>query len=92
MASEFAALLRTHRDLTSDALEWFTHHSEVDIEHAEQGLDAIEQYVEYYQLDQKEAADIIDSALQENIYIKYYFGSRAAADANVGSSLGHSAS
>jgi pyrroloquinoline quinone (PQQ) biosynthesis protein C len=81
LASEFALLLAEHRGLTVDALEWFTHHSEVDLEHAEQGLDAIVQYVEYYELEQQEATDIIDSALEENIYLKHYFGSKLAANA-----------
>lgn len=86
LASGFAECLNVHRALTRDALEWFNHHSEVDIEHAEQGLDAIVQYVEFYELEQREAMDIIDSALQENIYLKHYFGAKAAADAKNASS------
>lgn len=79
MASEFAGFLREHRKLPDDALEWFAHHSEADLERAEQGLDAVAEYAEYYQLGIQEAMDIVDSALEENIYLKHYFGARAAA-------------
>jgi pyrroloquinoline quinone (PQQ) biosynthesis protein C len=79
MASDFASFFREHRKLPEEALEWFTRHSEADLEHAEHGLDAVAEYAEYYQLGIQEAMDIVDSALEENIYLKRYFGARAAA-------------
>jgi pyrroloquinoline quinone (PQQ) biosynthesis protein C len=79
MASEFASFLQKYRGLSQDALEWFTHHSEVDLAHAEQGLDAVAEYAEYYELGLQEAIDIADAALEENIYLKRYFGAHTAA-------------
>jgi hypothetical protein len=49
------------------------------LEHAEQGLDAVAEYATYYELELREATDIVDTALEENIYLKRYFGSEAAA-------------
>jgi len=62
LASELAQLLRQPRGLSEQALEWFTHHSEVDLEHAEQGLDAVAEYASYYELELREATDIVDTA------------------------------
>ena len=41
LASRISRALAHEMGLSADTLEWFTHHSEVDIAHAEQGLDAI---------------------------------------------------
>src|SRR5436309_12482969 len=38
VSGRVARMLAAHRGLPAPALEWFTHHSEVDIRHAEQGL------------------------------------------------------
>ena len=38
VSGRIARALTEHRRLSAAALEWFTHHSEVDIRHAEQGL------------------------------------------------------
>ncbi len=78
LSSRFARMLRTHRSLGDVALEWFTHHAEVDAQHAEEGLDAIAEFVDYYELEIQEASDIVDSTLEENVYLKHYFGVHAA--------------
>lgn len=83
VASEIAGFLREHRGIADSALEWFTHHSEVDVGHAEQGLDALVQYAEYYEFESQDALDIVNTALEENIYLKRYFGAQAAADATL---------
>ena len=80
VSSRIARFLQGYRGIEEADLVWFTHHSEVDIEHAEEGLDTIENYVSYYGFDDDEARDIIDAALRENVFIKRYFGVEAAAN------------
>lgn len=78
-ATEMGEFLSRHRGLSSEALEWFTHHSAVDAGHAEQGLDAIAEYVDHYGLELQDAMAIVDTALEQNIYVVRYFGPQAAA-------------
>jgi pyrroloquinoline quinone (PQQ) biosynthesis protein C len=73
-ASRIARFLKTHRGLNDQALEWFTHHSEVDIQHAEQGLDSLEKYAAYYDFSPEDALTIVEMTLRENVFIKRYFG------------------
>ena len=84
VASRIAAALARHRGLGAEALEWFTHHSEVDIGHAEQGLDNLESYVRYHEFTPDEAFTIFDLTLRENVFIKRYFGEKA-----LGRAMGH---
>jgi pyrroloquinoline quinone (PQQ) biosynthesis protein C len=79
VSDRVAEFLMKYRDISEADLVWFTHHSVVDIEHAEQGLDAIADFIEYYAFDDEEAKDIITSTFRENVFIKRYFGVAAAA-------------
>ena len=76
-ASRVARALATHRGLDAAALAWFTHHSEVDIGHAEQGLDAIRDYAAYYAMDPEDAGTIAEMAMRENVFVRRYFGELA---------------
>lgn len=82
VSSRIAKALTTHRGLSVATLLWFTHHSEVDIRHAEQGLDDLESYIRYYEFTDEDALTIVDMALRENVFIKRYFGEMALARAN----------
>jgi hypothetical protein len=79
VASRIARALITFRKLSPDAVKWFSHHSEVDIQHAEQGLTNLESYLEYYEIDAEEALTIAQITIRENVYIKRYFGEKALA-------------
>lgn len=81
VAGRLAGALGRHRGLAPAALEWFTHHSEVDIRHAEQGLDTLEAYVRYYEIPDGDAVTILEMTLRENVFIKRYFGEQALARA-----------
>ncbi len=81
VSSRIARFLSTHRGISDHDLVWFTHHSEVDIQHAEEGLDTIAEYVSHYAFSEDEARDIIDMSMRENVFIKRYFGIKAAAAA-----------
>lgn len=73
-ASRIARFLKAHREMSDQSLEWFTHHSEVDIQHAEEGLDSLVKYTEYYNFAPDEADTIVEMTLRENVFIKRYFG------------------
>jgi len=81
VSSRIGRFLESQCGLTTAQLEWFFHHSEVDIQHAEEGLDTIEDYIAYYDFDEHEARDVIETAMRENVFIKRYFGVAAAARA-----------
>jgi len=73
VSGRIARALATHRGLPAPALEWFTHHSEVDIRHAEQGLAALEAYVRYYGFGDAEALTLVELTLRENVFARRYF-------------------
>jgi hypothetical protein len=81
VSSRIARALATHRGLSAETLEWFHHHSEVDIRHAEQGLDDLERYIRYYGFSDEDAMTIVEMTLRENVFIKRYFGGTAQARA-----------
>jgi len=79
LSGRIGKALETHRQLSPESLEWFYHHSEVDIRHAEEGLVSVAQYVNYYEIEPSELEAILDITFRENIFIKRYFGSLALA-------------
>ena len=79
LASRMAKFLEKHRGISKEGLEWFSHHSEVDIRHAEEQLDSIVEYVKYYQFDQSHFESILELTFRENVFIKRYFGEIALA-------------
>ena len=81
VSGRIARALAEHRGLPAPALEWFTHHSEVDIRHAEQGLDDLEAYVRYYEFADDEALTIVEMTLRENVFARRYFRDFAATNA-----------
>ena len=79
LASTMARFLEQYRKLPKPYLEWFTHHSELDIRHAEEGLDSIVEYARYYELDSSHFASILELTFRENVFIKRYFGEMVSA-------------
>jgi hypothetical protein len=79
VAGRLARALAIHRGLAPAALAWFTHHCEVDVRHAEEGLATLAAYVEYYALDPEEALAIAETTLRENVFARRYFRHRVAA-------------
>jgi hypothetical protein len=76
LASRIHHALRDHRRLPLQALEWFSHHSEVDQRHAEEGLDAVAAYAHFYEIDPEDAETILEVTFRENVFIKRYFGAQ----------------
>jgi hypothetical protein len=79
IASRIAAALAAHRGLSAKTLTWWTEHAEVDRQHAEQGLDDVEAYVRFYDLDPEDALAIVEMTLRENVFVKRYLGEFPAA-------------
>ena len=73
-----AKFLKQYRGLKEKTLEWFSHHSEVDIRHAEEGLHSVVEFVKYYGLE-SQFETILELTTRENIFIKWYFGEVASA-------------
>ena len=73
VAGRLARALAAHRGLPAAALVWFTHHSEVDAGHAEQGLNDLEAYVRYYEFAPDEALTIVEMTLRENVFLRRYW-------------------
>jgi hypothetical protein len=73
VSGRLARALASHRGLPPAALTWFTHHSEVDVRHAAQGLDDLEAYVAYYDFRPDEALTIVELALRDNVFTRRYF-------------------
>jgi pyrroloquinoline quinone (PQQ) biosynthesis protein C len=80
VAGRLARALSAHRGLPAAALAWFTHHSEVDVRHAAQGLAALEAYVADHGLPEDEALAIVDLAVREDLFARRYFPARVAPD------------
>ena len=74
MAQPIAAFLSKYRGLSPDALLWFTHHSEVDKRHAEEGVEAVVEYANYYDFAEAEFRLISEIVFRENVFLRRYFG------------------
>jgi hypothetical protein len=74
MARPIADFLSKHRRLSPEALLWFTHHSEVDQRHAEEGLDAVVEYAAYYDFEEQDFRLLSEIVFRENVFLRRYFG------------------
>ena len=81
VAGRIARALAVHRGLSAAALEWFTRHAEVDLAHAEQGLDHLAAYVRYYGFSEADALAIVELTLRQNVFVKRYLGELTLARA-----------
>lgn len=79
LAARMADFLLKYRGLSPENLRWFSHHSEVDIRHAEESLQAAVDYMEFYEFDSSDVEIILDVTFRENVFIKRYFGEIALA-------------
>jgi hypothetical protein len=79
LASRIGRFLADHRGLPPDCLKWFSHHSEVDIRHAEEGLDSVVDYVRFYEFTPEDLQSILELTFRENVFVKRYFGVSEAA-------------
>ena len=83
MASRIAHFLGQNRQLPNESLIWFYHHSEVDKRHAEEGLDAVVNYIQFYDFDSMDVQSILELTFRENVFVKRYFGELALAQPDI---------
>lgn len=79
-SSQLGRVIQKALTLENEPLTWFYHHSEVDIAHAEEGLDALEEYVRYYNLDDESVQTIAEITFRDNIFLKRYFDVQIASE------------
>ena len=73
VAATLAVGLSRHLGLDDESLAWLHHHAEVDVGHAEQGLDAIVAYARHYGIDGGDTVAVVDTALAGNPFLARYF-------------------
>jgi len=81
-ASRMARAIGRILAMPEAGLAWFTHHAEVDIRHAEEGLDTLVRFADHYDIPAADACTVAELTLRENVFIQRYFG--AAVPAEVG--------
>lgn len=79
VAGRIARALLLHRGLSAPALRWFTLHAEVDLAHAEQGVEHLQTYIRYYGFSEENAMAIVELTLRQNVFVKRYLGERVLA-------------
>ena len=77
--ARIGAALARHRGLSPASLEWFTHHSEVDIQHAEQGLDKTSWPTPLLRVRGPGRPGHLRRDPARNVFVKRYFGELALA-------------
>ncbi len=71
-ATTIAGFLRVSLGLNPKALLWFHHHAEVDVRHAAEALENIEDYAASYGFSKDEIGAMLDFVFRENIFIRRY--------------------
>jgi pyrroloquinoline quinone (PQQ) biosynthesis protein C len=79
LASRIGDFLVKHRGYRKEDLLWLFFHSEKDIEHAEEALNTLTEYVDYYGISQEGLDLIIEATFRENIFMKHYLARRPGA-------------
>lgn len=79
LASRIADFLARHRGIARDKLLWFDFHSEKDIQHAEEALDTLADYLAYYDISNETLQAVADVCFRENVFARRYFGASVIA-------------
>jgi pyrroloquinoline quinone (PQQ) biosynthesis protein C len=73
LASRMGNFLVRHQQMKPADLLWFFYHSEKDVQHAEEALDTIVDYIDYYGFSPDEVESILDLTFRENVFLRRYF-------------------
>jgi len=74
-SGKIADALAGHYAIPKASLSWFELHSEVDIRHAEEGLNVIADYLAFHQISDA-SFEIIQRAALDRVFTKHYFPAR----------------
>ena len=75
VSSRIGTSLRNHYGFKETEIIWYRHHSEADVRHAEQGLDAILAYAQHHRLSPAQLTDSLARVLDARPFESAYFGS-----------------
>jgi pyrroloquinoline quinone (PQQ) biosynthesis protein C len=76
LSSRIGAFLQDHYGFRETEIIWYAHHSEADIRHAEQGLDAILAYAQHHRLSPAQLTESLARVLNARLFASAYFASR----------------
>ena len=77
-SDRIAESMTGHYGLSTETVQWFTLHGEVDVRHAEEGKRTLQGYISYYGFRPDEVERILSKTFVRNVVLKRYFplGSR----------------
>ena len=74
-SGKIANALQQHYSYPKQSVHWFELHSEVDIRHAEEGIEVIQDYLTFHRIDDADFTRILQVTFGENVFLKRYFPS-----------------
>ena len=72
-SDRIAESMTRHYGLSTEAVQWFTLHGEVDVRHAEEGKRTLQGYISYYGFRPDEVERILSKTFERNVVLKRYF-------------------
>ena len=72
-SDRIAESMTRHYGLSTETVQWFTLHGEVDVRHAEEGKRTLQGYISYYGFRPDEVEGILSKTFVRNVVLKRYF-------------------
>ena len=72
-SDRIAESMTRHYGLSTETVQWFTLHGEVDVRHAEEGKRTLQGYISYYGFRPDEVERILSKTFERNVVLKRYF-------------------
>lgn len=72
-SSEIASALTRHYGFPAASLRWFELHSEVDLRHAEEGIEVVRDYLAFHGIDDDLLERIAGLTLGDRLFARHYF-------------------
>ena len=72
-SDRIAESMTGHYGLSTETVQWFTLHGEVDVRHAEEGKRTLQGYISYYGFRPDEVERILSKTFERNVVLKRYF-------------------
>jgi pyrroloquinoline quinone (PQQ) biosynthesis protein C len=73
VAGRMAIAIEQHWGLSPSTLRWFTLHATVDVRHAREAVDAVAEFVDFYDVDHTDLQTIIELTFRQNVLVRRYF-------------------
>ena len=72
-SDRIAESMTGHYGLSTETVQWFTLHGEVDVRHAEEGKRTLQGYISYYGFRPDDVERILSKTFERNVVLKRYF-------------------